>query len=152
MNLQRTPQGSYVRPFQPQSRSHFVIACSSPPVPPSLFPPLLLEAINPTSTRDATESRARSGEMNVCLAQISLGSLSGTTGGSLEGSRTLLHEKGGLVSKACRADWLVCCCREEPGCAWIVVLAVGVLRFERFRGAGSPGGWRGVGLASLRRS
>lgn len=41
---------------------------------------------------------------------------------------------------------------EEPGCAWLVVLAVGAQRFGVLSVLASQGGWRRVGLASLRRS
>ncbi|XP_019503249.1 PREDICTED: RAB6-interacting golgin isoform X1 [Hipposideros armiger] len=93
--------------------------------------------------------------MSACVAEISAGSLSGTTGGSLGGSRTLRRGRGGLVSKLVALIGWSAAAGEEPGCAWAVVLAVGVLRFGCSRGAGSPGrmarGWAGFSEEELRR-
>lgn len=146
------PQGSYIGPFPPATRGHFLTACVSPPLSSFLLPPLSLEAIKPTSTGDKRESRARPGEMIVCLAKVFLGSWSGTAGGSLGASRTLRRGRWGLVSKLVALIGWWAAAGKNPDVPGSSCWQSGVLRCGRSRGAGSPRGWRGVGLASPRRS
>lgn len=86
------------------------------------------------------------------VAEINSRNSSGTAGDNPKGAGPCFEREGSLQPEL---DALIGCSAaagEEPGCARVVVLAVGALRFGRSGGAGSRGRWRGVGQASLRRS
>lgn len=60
--------------------------------------------------------------------------------------------EGGLASRVRCADWLVRPRQGKNPDVPVVVLAVGAQRFGVLSVLASQGGWRRVGLASLRRS